>query len=161
MAKLTVFRLSVGCRQVGDLKGNTVSAIFMAARDGHLECVEQLIGAGADVNNGCIAGAFANATPLYAASQNGHAEVVKLLLAPLGSADADKACTDDETTPLFIASQEGHAEVVRLLLAPPGTADADLGVVLVLGVVLGGGVWWLELDVAWCLLVLVFGAWSS
>ena len=74
LAKLTVFRLSVGCRQVGDFKGNTMSALYMAARGGHLECVEQLLGGGVDANKGCVAGKFANATPLYIASQKGHEE---------------------------------------------------------------------------------------
>ena len=56
------------------------------------------------------------ATPLYIASQNGHAEVVSMLLAKQG-VDVNQA-KDNGTTPLLIASYSGHAEVVvRMLLA--------------------------------------------
>ena len=53
MAKLIVFWLSAGCWQVGDFKGNTVSALFMAVFHGHLECVEQLLAGGADGSSSC------------------------------------------------------------------------------------------------------------
>ena len=58
------------------------------------------------------------ATTLYAASSNGHAEVVSMLLAKQG-VDVNQA-QNQGVTPLLIASQKGHAEVVKLLLAAPG-----------------------------------------
>ncbi|CAI8042325.1 Ankyrin repeat domain-containing protein 29, partial [Geodia barretti] len=53
------------------------------------------------------------ATPLIVASQNGHSEVVAILLR--NGAGVDRA-RKDGVTPLFIASQNGHSEVVNILL---------------------------------------------
>ena len=50
--------------------------------------------------------------PLYAASQNGHLEVVKMLLDK--GADTRKA-SNNRMTPYDIALQNGHSEVVELL----------------------------------------------
>ena len=53
-------------------------------------------------------------TPLSRAAQNGHALVVKLLLAREG---VDVNCTDyQKETPLMWAARNGHASVVKLLL---------------------------------------------
>ena len=54
------------------------------------------------------------------ASQNGHLEVVRLLLE--ASADKDKAA-ESGATPLIMASQQGHLETARLLLE--ASADKD------------------------------------
>ena len=54
------------------------------------------------------------ATPLYAASKCGHAEVVKHLLDR--GANATRHYNGGGGTALWIASKEGHAEVARLLL---------------------------------------------
>jgi ankyrin repeat protein len=54
-------------------------------------------------------------TPLYIASQNGHKDVVEVLLA--NGAKVDQALTTDGQTPLFTASTEGHKDVVEVLLA--------------------------------------------
>jgi hypothetical protein len=53
-------------------------------------------------------------TLLWAASMNGHIEIVKLLLSK--GAQADKASNDGDT-PLVPASFQGHLEIVMLLLA--------------------------------------------
>jgi ankyrin repeat protein len=51
---------------------------------------------------------------LWIASQEGHTELVRLLLV-LG-ADVDARDPEDGRTALFQASQEGHGDIVRLLL---------------------------------------------
>ena len=57
-------------------------------------------------------------TALIIASQNGHADVVSLLLGKEG-VDVNQA-TNDGRTPLYIASWKGHSEVVSMLLAKQG-----------------------------------------
>jgi len=54
------------------------------------------------------------ATPLYISAQNGHAEVVDLLLR--NGANPNKSREDTGASPLFISTQEGHTGVVTLLL---------------------------------------------
>ena len=58
-------------------------------------------------------------TALYQACQNGHGEVVRILLAS-SDIDVNQAETDDGCTPLFMACNNGHAPVVKLLLASSG-----------------------------------------
>ena len=60
------------------------------------------------------------ATPLFMSTQNGHQEVVRLLLA--NGAKADRAMNDGRTA-LFISRQNGHQEVAKLLLANGRKAD--------------------------------------
>lgn len=68
------------------------------------------------------AGAFKDApdtgdqevTPLFMAADNGHTEVVGLLID--SGADKCKARRHDEATPLYIAPQKGHWQVVQLLV---------------------------------------------
>lgn len=60
-------------------------------------------------------------TPLHWASLNGHANVVKLLLASGAQADARSRQGD---TPLQLAARKGHTEVAEMLL--DAAADIDL-----------------------------------
>ena len=66
-------------------------------------------------------------TPLWVASERGHARVLRLLL----EARADKDCqTTFGQSPLWIASSKGHVDIVRLLLearADKNRADTVLG----------------------------------
>ncbi len=89
------------------------TALLIAARDNNLAKVKELLAAGADVNKSKTNDGI---TPLYAASQNGHTEVVKTLLSN-SRTDVNKENTKYGTTPLYIASQYGHAEIVKLLLS--------------------------------------------
>ena len=79
--------------------------------------VRALIETGAGINLANNNGA----SPLYAASQQGHLEVVRELLR--GGASIDQAMKNG-FTPLCIASQNGHLQVVRELLK--GGADHTL-----------------------------------
>ena len=59
-------------------------------------------------------------TSLMKAAQNGHAEVVRLLLAPPGSADADKAANNG-LTPLVMAAFKNRGAAAEALLAGGAT----------------------------------------
>ena len=89
--------------------GNRDYVLYLAARQGSVDIVINMLEQGADINwtknSGC--------TPLHIASQNGHVKVVSVLLEQ--GPDIDKA-TDDGCTPLYVASENGHVEVVRMLL---------------------------------------------
>ncbi|MCK5644078.1 MAG: ankyrin repeat domain-containing protein, partial [Gammaproteobacteria bacterium] len=80
--------------------------------------IQEAIQAGADVN---VRNKY-GVTPLMMASQNGHVEVVKLLLAAKANVNAvDKT---DGVTPLLIASVKGHTEIVKLLIAAKADVNA-------------------------------------
>ncbi len=94
-----------------DAKGGT--PLFIAAKNGHIDVVNALITAKADVNkalttDGC--------TPLCIAAQNGHKDVVDALI--VAKADGNKARIDGgngKRTPHNVASNEGRREIVALL----------------------------------------------
>jgi len=118
--------------------------LLIAARQGHVGLIDELVRCGADVDqakatgwtsliiaaqNGHLAvvtmliaaGALVDkattegATPLYVAAQNGHLTVLTKLIA--AGADVDKARTTDGITPLHIAAEYGHLTVVTKLIA--------------------------------------------
>ena len=60
------------------------------------------------------------ATPLYVASQNGHADLVRFLVDSLANVDQE---TTDGATALFIASQMGHLTIVEILLGNKSSID--------------------------------------
>lgn len=53
-------------------------------------------------------------TPLHAAIEEGHTEVVRLLIET--GADKNQATPDDDETPLHLAARKGHLEIVRVLV---------------------------------------------
>ncbi len=86
-----------------------VSALQIAAADGHVGVVQSLLGAGAAVNDAWDGGA----TALLLAAQHGHLEVCVLLIL----AGADVLCSDaDGLTPLMAAAMSGHEAVAAELL---------------------------------------------
>lgn len=97
---------------------NQVTALYMAARFGKIECLKRLLAAGADVN----AADAHQTTPLHVVAYNNdlkklsdktQLECVQLLLA----AGADVHLRNEPgDTPLQYATQSGNAEVVRALL---------------------------------------------
>ena len=74
--------------------------LFNAARQGDIEEVKRILSCNVDINKGEL-------TPLYIAAENGHTEIVKLLL--------DAGAKVDETT-LYCVAQFGNTELLALLL---------------------------------------------
>ncbi len=141
-------------------------ALYGASLNGHTEIVKLLIAARVNVNSKCIytdalkdfeseEGNYDNvriirsreylakaSTPLIAASQNGHTEIVKLLIA--ARVNVNNECTyeiyeaekgiDDDTeylkqekiaTALVWASSAGHTEIVKLLISARANVNAE------------------------------------
>ena len=84
--------------------GATASKAFCrAANDGKLEAVKKSIRDGADIDYRCPT-SIGKETALFIASQNGHTEVVRLLL----EAGADANIVDHQGVPLYIAAQQNQ-----------------------------------------------------
>ncbi|MGB3694170.1 MAG: ankyrin repeat domain-containing protein [Spirulinaceae cyanobacterium] len=90
-------------------------ALVVAARQGLVEIVQELIAAGAKVNNGF------NCLPLHEAANGGHQEIVRLLLETGAEVDAYE---EDCWTALMSASNQGYEEVVQILLEFGANANA-------------------------------------
>ncbi len=56
-------------------------------------------------------------TPLFVASQEGHTELVSLLIESGASVNLSR---DDNASPLFIACHEGHLDVIHILMQVRG-----------------------------------------
>lgn len=91
------------------LNGQGESPLTLAAAHGHYSLVQYLIGKRVALNHKTEDGCSA----LFLASQNGHTEVIKLLM----KAKADHLISreTDNASPLWIAAANGHLEVVKLL----------------------------------------------
>ena len=88
------------------------AVLMTAAIKGDVRKAEDVISEGANVNGRDVT---TNATPLTLASQNGHLNVVQLLL----SKGANENAYDRMgRTPLFNASMNGDAKMVEMLLSP-------------------------------------------
>ena len=92
------------------------SAILNAARLGHANIINQLVDSDAELNPD------SGEMPLHVAAENGHVDVVHLLLE--GGADVDKADSYGNTA-LMNAAVAGYAEVVEKLLSQGATADLE------------------------------------
>lgn len=108
--------------------------IHMAAEFGHIECVRELLRAGADINasaraQGSDLGRMDNVdhgTPVALAAYGGHDLVVKLLVEHRGSvgkegSEQEEGCDLNRpsvlgTTPLGLAASVGHVSTCRLLM---------------------------------------------
>ena len=94
----------------------------MAARNGHLAVVQQLLNGGGDPNNGLAHGW----TPLHSAAAFGHLDVVQELLHR--GADPNKQTETGGETPLHRAAEKGHIQVFHALVAgggDPNIVDDD------------------------------------
>jgi ankyrin repeat protein len=101
--------------EVNHVADRGVTALFVAAQNGHAQVVRTLLEAGAEADHAADEGF----TALFAAALKGHVEVVRALLE--AGAEVDHAA-DAGCTALFVAAQNGNAEIVRALLE----AGADL-----------------------------------
>ena len=89
-------------------KGN-LTPLMYAAEAGHIDVLNALLAAGADVN----ALSSLGTTAAYLAAKDGHLNAVKALVA--ANADISIKAARDGTTALTIAEQKGHREVVQYL----------------------------------------------
>jgi ankyrin repeat protein len=124
------------------------TALILASQNGHTETVKLLLDAGAKVDvslfppgilsrtDGLLGSVEIKAedrpdfeylkivgksTPLILAAQNGHAEIVKLLL---GVGAKVNAKTSNDSTSLILAAENGYADIVKLLLDAGAIIDA-------------------------------------
>ena len=105
---------------VPEFCNHPVTPLCMSAACGHPDATALLLRMGACVNQACV-----GFTPLYLASQRGHVECVRLLLAAHAATDLT---APDGATPLMIACHQGHARVVECLLqagASPAARTTD------------------------------------
>ena len=89
--------------------------LWMAAEHNLLRILEKAISEGADIN---ISDKFLKFTPLIVAANEGHAEIVRLLLEQSGI--NVNASNKSGSTAFHSASQSGHADIVSILLDQPG-----------------------------------------
>lgn len=100
---------------------STKSALVVACERGQLAVVMLLLQYDQENKLDLVNGA--TVSPLFAASMNGHAHVVKLLLSHpcnTGAAFINKPNPTNNMTPLVAASMHGHEEVAHMLLEQPG-----------------------------------------
>ena len=102
-----------------DIDAGSKTALRYACEFDYRDMVMVLLELGADV--GLASGEDA-VTPLHAASQEGYAKVVQMLLAH--KADPNQASTDDDTTALRLAPQANHVVVTQMLI--DANADVNL-----------------------------------
>uniref|UniRef100_A0A336MKS6 CSON002080 protein n=1 Tax=Culicoides sonorensis TaxID=179676 RepID=A0A336MKS6_CULSO len=142
LGKLVEFLETGQILDINTSNANGLNALHLAAKDGHIEIVRELLNRGAKVDNATKKGNTAlhisslagkldviqllvqhgasvnvqsqnGFTPLYMAAQENHDECVKYLLAK-GANPA--LATEDGFTPLAVAMQQGHDKVVAVLL---------------------------------------------
>nr|GAT44878.1 ankyrin 2,3/unc44 [Mycena chlorophos] len=96
-------------------KSSAIMALHVSSSQGHIDVVKALIDAG--VNKDELGNE--DKTPLHQAASHGHLAIVKLLLA--AGADTDLQDEEDETA-MHKAAFKGHTEITKLLIS----ADADV-----------------------------------
>ncbi|KAK3752041.1 hypothetical protein QZH41_019391, partial [Actinostola sp. cb2023] len=95
-----------------------MTALHLAASNGHLDCVKWLAVSGVDLADETPTGY----TAVHLAAMNGHVNCM-MILAAMGSAIGCK--TVDAFTPLHLASMSGHIECVKWLLANRARWDVE------------------------------------
>ncbi|KAF4213269.1 hypothetical protein CNMCM5878_000164 [Aspergillus fumigatiaffinis] len=102
------------------VKTNDFSNLMLASYCGHYAIAKALLEQGADVDS---KDSRYGRTPLSWAAENGHKEVVQLLI-QTGKVDVDSKDSRCGQTPLSWAAKIGHKGVVQLLIQT-GKADVD------------------------------------
>ena len=100
--------------------GEGRTALYLAARKGHLEAAQALIDAGAEVDKEKTTD---GSTPLFIAADCGHLDAAQALID--AGAGVDNGRTTDGCTPLYMAAQKNHVLVVQALI--DAGADVDKG----------------------------------
>ncbi|CAG7916515.1 unnamed protein product [Penicillium olsonii] len=100
------------------------TSLQAAAEEGHLEVVEQLLAAKADVN--APARKRNGLTALQAAAEGGHLEIVEKLLASKADVNAPPGSYNGRTVLQAVAAK-GNLEVVERLLAASADVNAPAG----------------------------------
>lgn len=104
---------------------STNSLLFEVASIGDLETARACISNGANPSAIHKIGEV-EAFPLYMAAQNGHIEIIRLLLD--AGTKVDAKLNTDGATALYIAALNGHSEIVDLLVRAGADVNVEVGV---------------------------------
>lgn len=112
--RLITQKPSVDVNKVFSLK---TTALHHASLGGHIEAMQVLLDRGANVN--AISDQYQAATPVEAASSNGHLKAVRWLIGH-GAALVGESCVA-----LHTAAANGHLDIIRLLIAHGADPNFD------------------------------------
>ena len=124
MGKYCLFGLNndkTQCSADADLKMD----FFESVQNGKIKKVKKMLEIGTCIDTNIIVNykdPADGSSPLHKASENGHLEIVKILIQNGAIVNATNKC---EYTPLNIAAENGHLEVVKILLI--NGADTKIG----------------------------------
>ncbi len=120
--KAAVRSLLKSAADVNAAQGDGMTALHWAAINGDAELAQMLVLAGANVRATTRLGAY---TPLFLASQQGHAGVITALL----KAGSDiKLGNANGTSPLMVAAAAGRVDAVKVLVEAGADVNAKDGV---------------------------------
>ncbi|UYM16699.1 ankyrin repeat domain-containing protein [Endozoicomonas euniceicola] len=103
------------------VSGFGISLLHAAVLNGHTECLQPLIDAGAVVGAALRADGH---TLLHIAAHKGYTECLKILIK--AGADVDAALTTNGATPLHFAAQGGYTECLKVLIKAGADVKAAL-----------------------------------